>query len=448
MSSGKEKVLRFVEPDDLDRAGAAFSRHEQDILDTINQRVAAGQSLPEVMDFFFETSLDVWPCDRLGLAFVEDNGQRVVSHWARALYEPLLLDKGYGEDLRGSSLSAVRKTGRLRIINDLETYLRRKPHSASTALLMREGVRSSLTCPLTVEGRNAGFLFRSSRTAFSYGDRELRLHQAVAERLSQAVEKAYRLDQLQRANRAYTEMLGFVSHELRSPLGSLVMDGKLLTEGYLGELNEKQRERLEGMLGKAQYLLGLINDYLDLARIEGGQLELNVSKVDLAGEIVEPALDMAGAAVEEKGTRVEQDLPDGAEVECDPRLITVVLVNLLSNAVKYSDNGGLVRIRARAEEQGLRLSVWNEGPGFPEGMKGRLFRRFSRLQTPELSKRKGTGVGLYTSWRIVQAHGGRIWADSREGEWAEFTFFLPQPLDNEFDWDRVAESAGGETNHE
>jgi len=103
----------------------------------------------------------------------------------------------------------------------------------------------------------------------------------------------------------------------------------------------------------------------------------------------------------------------------------VVMVNLLGNAVKYGKREGRIRIRAHTVDGRLRVSVWNEGPGFPPEEKPRLFRKFSRLRTPELLKRKGTGVGLYSTWRIIQLHGGRIWADSEPGQWAEFSFEIP-----------------------
>ncbi|MBM4078806.1 MAG: ATP-binding protein, partial [Planctomycetes bacterium] len=112
----------------------------------------------------------------------------------------------------------------------------------------------------------------------------------------------------------------------------------------------------------------------------------------------------------------------------DPNLIKIVLVNLLGNAAKYGKDNGEIRLRVARPPDALQVSVWNEGPGFPESARSRLFRRFSRIETPELMKRRGTGVGLYTSWRIIQLHGGKIDAESEEGRWAEFSFRIPQPL--------------------
>ena len=147
---------------------------------------------------------------------------------------------------------------------------------------MREGVRSSLTCPLIVEGRVVGFIFRSSRTPYTYGPQHIELQMAITERLSQAVEKAWRIEQLEEANYAYTQMLGFVSHELKSPVASMVTDAQILAQGYLGDLTPEQRAKVVSMARKGQYLLSLVREYLDLARVEGGELRLATrSRVDV-----------------------------------------------------------------------------------------------------------------------------------------------------------------------
>ncbi|HUK76936.1 MAG TPA: ATP-binding protein, partial [Thermoleophilia bacterium] len=107
---------------------------------------------------------------------------------------------------------------------------------------------------------------------------------------------------------------------------------------------------------------------------------------------------------------------------------TIVLVNLLGNAVRYGRPGGRLRLKVGRRGKRLRVTVWNEGQGFTRAQRGRLFRKFSRLGTPATDQRRGTGLGLYNSWRIVQLHHGHIRADAQPGEWAEFTFEIPQPL--------------------
>lgn len=429
MSEQISQVIRYVEPAEANRLGAdEFDDRERRILEEVNRRIAAAESVERLIDFLFETTRDVCPCDRIALAFVTEDRRRVIAHYARAAYQPLLLHKGYAEDLQHSSLAEVIRTGRTRIISDLAAYARLHPDSRSTRLLLREGVTSSMTCPLAVEGRNVGLLFRSSRRPDAYGLHQVRMHRAVAERLGQAVEKAYRIEQLAEANRAYDEMLGFVSHELKSPVASIIMDAEVLSGGYLGELSDPQQEKLRAMVRKGRYLLSLVKEYLDLARIEGGDLQLTPREADLVDDVIAPAGDVVAAQVAEKSIDLTLDVPPaGLPATCDPDLLQVVVVNLLTNAVKYGREGGVVRCKARSDDDGVEVSVWNEGPGFSPDERHKLFKKFSRLSDPALRKSKGTGVGLYTSWRIVNLHGGRIDARSRQGEWAEFSFRIPQP---------------------
>ena len=132
------------------------------MLDHVNQKVAGMASLDEILDFLFASIRELYPCDRIGLAFIEDDGRRIVAQKNRALYEPVLLKNGYAEDLAGSSLGTVLASNNARIIYDLPRYLQEHPRSASTRTLVREGVGSSLTCPLLVGDRAIGVIFLRS----------------------------------------------------------------------------------------------------------------------------------------------------------------------------------------------------------------------------------------------------------------------------------------------
>jgi signal transduction histidine kinase len=402
---------------------------ERSLLECVNQKVGGQASLAEILDFLAQALQGVAPCDRFSLAFVSEHGRRVTSHYTRAMYEPVLLHTGYTEDVADSSLAEVLRRGVPRVIADLEQYLAARPSSRSTRLLVKEGVRASLTCPLMVDGRVVGLLFRSSRRAGVYDEHQVALHAALAERLSQAVEKAYRIEQLGEANRQYFELLTVVTHELRTPLASMVTEANLLRDGYLGELQPKQRAAVERMVRQGQHLLGLVGDYLELGRLEGGQLRYAPrGGVDFAKEVLGPALELVAVQLEARDMEVQQDVPpDLPAVALDPQLMRIVLVNLLGNAVKYGREHGIVRVRARCDGARLVVGVWNEGAGWPASEQSRLFKKFSRLQTPELLRQKGTGVGLYTCWRIVQWHGGHLRGDAELGRWAEFTCELPQP---------------------
>ena len=430
-------AVTYVDPF---RDGAALKPigpEARTLLRTVNQKIAARPSLRAIVDYLFENTQSLIPCDRMGLAFLDEQSVYVTSYYNRTSYDGLRIDQGYREGLRGSTLTDVMQSGLPRIINDLEAYVKDHPRSRSSKLLIREGVRSSLTCPLSVEGRVVGFIFRSSRTPYTYGPTHIELQMAITERLSQAVEKAWRIEQLEEANYAYTQMLGFVSHELQSPVASMVTDAQILTQGYLGDLTPEQRAKVMSMERKGQYLLSLVREYLDLARVEGGELRLATrSRVDVMEDVVAEAVDIVRPQADAHGIFLLTCVPSPAlpPVCCDPTLLRIVTVNLLDNAIKYGNEGGDIRVKAEVglDEKGgerLRISVWNSGPGFSQAQQNKLFRRFSRLDDPALKSRRGTGVGLYNSWRIIQLHKGRITAESEHGAWAEFSFEIPATAD-------------------
>lgn len=421
--------VKFIKTEDISEEDRKLSSEEKSALDAINEKVAAGQTLENMLDFLFEKTASFNPCDRISLAFLEENGARAVSYLTKASYSPLALKKGFWQDMAGSSLETALKEASPRIINDLEEYQKTRPDSPSCKLLLKEGVRSNMTCPLIIDGRKIGFMFRSSRQKNVYTAHHVFLHLSIAERLSQAIEKAYRIEQLEAANKSYLEMLGFVSHELKSPLASITMDATLLTEGYLDKLTGKQEEKVKQIISKSEYLMSLIKDYLDLARIEGGSMKLQITKnVNLCEMAANISYSLLDNLFKEKDIDFACDPPpEEIEAECDYDMIKIVLVNLLSNAVKYGKESGKIRLKMRKRQDFIFVSVWNEGPGFPQKEKSNLFKKFSRLKTPELMKQKGTGVGLYTVWRIIKLHGGHVDASSEEGKWAEFSFTLPQP---------------------
>jgi signal transduction histidine kinase len=404
-----------------------FNPAEQRLLDTVNQRIAAGQNLAEVLNYLFDSTREICPCDRIGVAFLDETRQRLSSYWNRALYTPLRLDKGYAEDLAGSSLKRVIDSGRIRIIGDLQIYGRHHPQSHSTRLLLEEGVRSNLTCPLKVDGRVVGVLFRSARQPGVYAERHIRWHEGILERLSQAVEKAYRIEQLTEANRSYLEMLAFVSHELKNPLATLVLSGETLLSGYLGGLTPEQHKAVERIARQGRHLTEMVREYLDLAQIEGGELKVTITPgVRLRADLIAPLIDQFEGQLKARNLRVEYDFPpEDPALACDVNLMRMVWMNLLGNAIKYGRVGGLIRISATVEGSRLKAALRNEGAGFRDSDRDRLFRRFSRLAVPDFKGVRGTGLGLYNSWRIVQAHKGHLTADSEYGHWAEFRMDLP-----------------------
>ena len=424
MQSVSPNILEFLAPDSL--SFQDFTATELDVLDHINENIVACESLESTIDYLFESIRPIVHCDRIGIAFAAENDKRIVCRYARADYAPLIMTEGYAEDLHSSTLAEIVSHGKLRVIHDMSAYLARKPESRSTKILLAEGVGSSITLPLSVGGRNVGILFISRREQNCFDTTATSFLFAVNNRLSQAIEKIYRIEQLAKANKNYMDMLGFVTHELKSPIAGIMMLTQAISDEMYGDCNDQQRQVLDRVSVKGQYLLSLIKDYLNLARMETGELVINSkSNVDLITQVIEPVLEINQSAIASSKMLLKLDLPPVFEISCDPDLMKIALSNLVGNACKYGHLGGEIKIRMTKIDNRVNLAVWNQGPGFDETQRGMLFQKFSRLDKPEFKAISGTGVGLFTTWKIIDLHGGSISADSQPNNWAEFKFSLP-----------------------
>jgi signal transduction histidine kinase len=402
-----------------------ISEEAKKTIDFINQKIAAIESLPQIIDFLFEKMQIIIPCHRLAVSFFEEDGKRLTIYYVKASYEPLYLNPGYSADIDNSSLERVFASGEIRIINNLMLYLKDHPASDTTKLLIQEGINSSITIPLNVDGRPVGLLFISSRDIQSYNLESVEITKMIIERIGQAVEKTYRIQKLSEAINSYMEMLSFVSHELKSPLDSIISLGTTLAEGYFGKMDERHREYVWRMIKKAKYLREMVSEYLTLSRFENNNIGIYIQDCNFYKDIIEEIYDIIKPQANEKNIKINLHLEQDLTLQCDINLIKIVMNNLMSNAVKYGNENGTIDLKAWKDEENIYVSVKNTGPGFPPEAKSKLFRKFSRIETDELMKRKGTGVGLYTTWKIIQMHKGHIKAESKLNEWAEFSFNLP-----------------------
>jgi PAS domain S-box-containing protein len=229
--------------------------------------------------------------------------------------------------------------------------------------------------------------------------------------------------QLARASEAKTNFLAGMSHELRTPLNAIIGFTGTLLMRLPGPLNEEQEKQLRTVQWAAHHLLALINDLLDLTRIESGETRLELGDVDCREVAVEAGTQLRSQA-EAKGLAFDLDLPESpVAIRSDRRALIQVLMNLLANAVKYTDRGR-VRLRLRRVAQDLRFEVHDTGIGIRAGDRERLFKAFSRLERGN-ERRQGTGLGLYLSARLAALLGGRIEVESEVGTGSTFTLVLP-----------------------
>jgi signal transduction histidine kinase len=230
--------------------------------------------------------------------------------------------------------------------------------------------------------------------------------------------------QLAEASQHKSQFLANMSHELRTPLNAILGYTELILDSVYGEMPEKARSVLDRVQRNGKHLLGLINDVLDLSKIEAGQLTLSLADFSLKNVVhtvytaVEP---LAGAKKLAFKIEVSRDLPNG---HGDEHRLTQVLLNLVGNAIKFTDSGEVL-IKAAAADGSFSVSVRDTGPGISAPDQAKLFQEFQQADNSITKKKGGTGLGLAISKRIIEMHGGKIWVESSVGQGSTFFFTLP-----------------------
>jgi signal transduction histidine kinase/CheY-like chemotaxis protein len=242
-------------------------------------------------------------------------------------------------------------------------------------------------------------------------------------RMTAELGRLYR--QLEAANRHKSEFLASMSHELRTPLNAIIGFSEVLLERLFGELTAKQEEYLGDILDSGRHLLSLINDVLDLSKVEAGHMELELNCFSLH-ECLENGLTMVRERASRHGIALSLEVDSALDVlEADERKVKQVVFNLLSNAVKFTPDGGQVGITAGPDGGGVRISVWDTGIGIAPEDQARIFEAFQQVGGLDAPSREGTGLGLALARRFVELHDGRLWVDSEVGQGSRFSFTLP-----------------------
>jgi GAF domain-containing protein len=328
---------------------------------------------------------------------------------------------------RGSASGRALAEGRLIHIADVKT----DPEYTQVEAQRLGDYRTILCVPMLREGVPIGILILTRSEVRPFTDKQIELVTTFADQAAIAIENVRLFDeiqdksrQLEEASQHKSQFLANMSHELRTPLNAILGYTELMADGAYGEPSEESLGVLKRLEANGKHLLGLINDVLDLSKIEAGQLVLELSDYciqDIA-QTVRSTLEPL-AADKRLAFKVEMagELPPG---HGDGRRLTQVLINLVGNAIKFTDTGE-VAIKAEAHNGSFHVSVRDTGPGISSADQARLFQEFQQADNAITRKKGGTGLGLAISKRIIEMHGGQIWVDSQPGQGSTFTFTLP-----------------------
>jgi two-component system, NtrC family, sensor kinase len=298
-------------------------------------------------------------------------------------------------------------------------------------VLIRAGYRALLAVPLVREDHLIGGLTVFRKTPGEFPADTVELLKTFATQSALAIQNARlfreiadKSRQLEAASQHKSEFLANMSHELRTPLNAIIGFSEVLAERMFGEINEKQSEYLQDILESGRHLLSLINDILDLSKIEAGRMELEAADFDLPSAI-ENALLLVRERASRRGITLGSTIDERLGTICgDERKVKQVLLNLLSNALKFTPEGGEIDVTARLHDHLAEVSVADTGIGIAPTDQDTVFEEFRQVGTAD-KKAEGTGLGLTLSRKFIELHGGRIWVTSQVGVGSTFTFTLP-----------------------
>ena len=338
-----------------------------------------------------------------------------------------------------SIVGSVASTGNLMVVNNVEE----NPLYLFSPLLPETKAEAAI--PLRIGSRVIGVIDIQSRNANTFEEDEISVLQTLADQVAVAIDNARSFELSQQAvmemreiDRLKSQFLANMSHELRTPLNSIIGFSRVILKGIDGPVTELMHQDLTAIYNSGQHLLGLINDILDLAKIEAGKMELAFDEVNIA-DLTHSVMSTMSGLIKDKPIEMKQIIePNLPTVRADAIRVRQVMINLLSNAAKFTEEGAItVNVVPFKSEEGkklIKISVTDTGPGISEKDQEKLFQAFSQVDASPTRKSGGTGLGLSICQQLINMHGGKIWVESAEGVGSTFHFTLPL-YHKEFDED-------------
>jgi signal transduction histidine kinase len=398
------------------------------LLGEINKKLTSGEGYENVLDFVFDSLDLIIPYDRIGIALVEGVGDeaQLKLKWVRSKVPVKHLNLRYVAPVKGSSLQKILETKQPRIINDLIQYSANHPESKSTKLIIQDGIRSSLTCPLESENKQIGVVFFSSCKINTYQDEHIKILLEIADELSLIIQHGQLRENFD-LNASQAQNLNMILHDLKSPLSVIQGFAEMSTDQPWFEKLDPDGKNVFGIfLRNTKYMFALLNELSELSELKQGANYLDEQDVlmkNFCNEITNFGRILADAKEIEFVAKISVQIPDVARF--DRHKVLRVLDNLFSNAVKYSKRNSKVLFSVSCDKKQLTFAVSDQGLGIPPNEIGKLFQEFGKTSVRPTEGETSTGLGLAIAKKIVEQHDGLISVLSEVGKGSTFTFWIP-----------------------
>ena len=388
------------------------------VLTRIGRRLASTLDLDEILTSVVEESFNATNANSGGIVLYNEAESAFEMRLMRHPSMPELETKYLGQLFHTDEglIGRVLASGEPLITPDVRQaaeYYELDPHT-----------RSELIVPIRQGNLLLGAINLESSKLNNFQDSDLRLVEAMSDQAAVAITNA-RVERMREVDRLKTQFLANMSHELRTPLNSIIGFSRVMLRGIDGPLTEMQNTDLTSIYNSGQHLLGLINNILDISKIEAGKMELSIEPVNLV-DVAKTVMSTAIALIKDKPIKLESDVPqDLPTVMADQTRIRQIILNLVSNAAKFTEKG-FIRLRMTPAPQEVLISVTDTGIGIPADKLGHIFEEFTQVDASTTRKYGGTGLGLAITRSFVEMHKGRIWVESELGVGSTFTFTLPR----------------------
>lgn len=307
--------------------------------------------------------------------------------------------------------------------------------------MKKEGVESFVQVPVCAEGEILGIIQVASRTPREYTNEEVRLLETIGNQMGLAVQRAQlyektrrQASELEKANKLQADFTAMIAHDLRSPLMNISGVAEVMIGGMFGDLTEEQKKWLGRIQANSCSMVDLVSDFLDVSKLESGNIDVRKESVDLS-ELIQRNIENFRVLALQKRISIKETVDSSlSAVNVDPRRVDQVLSNLISNAIKFAGEEGETEVGAAlADADHVNVWVRDNGVGISPEEIGQLFQKYRQGGNAKGSSRRGTGLGLVICKMIVEAHGGKIWVESRPGRGSTFYFSLPTAAESTAD---------------